>query len=244
MISMAAIRNEFLEELWLPLIIEGGIQFYPALRKNKKMKTLVFTDESLYQEIITIINARITNEDNVFAWTDTLFKTSRLQTYRPVKVVGSSRFEDSAQENIITLSSNFPFDILSIDFSCQNVQDEPQRLEKELDCIEQIIKVQREKISIGGFVLFYTTFLGSHPLSSNEIKQSSDSIRIENWNGLSTNILPNNAISDDDKMKVIECTIFQFAQKHRLTVNLKKRVSNFNPNNKKLYSIGGIFKVV
>lgn len=243
MTSVAIIRNEFLNNLWLPLLREGGAQLYPK-RKNKKMKMLVFTDESGYDEILAIINAKLTNENNIFAWTDTLSKAARLETYRPIKVVGCSRFVDSPSDNVATLSFLFPFEIMNVDFSRQDTQDEPQRLEREVNCIEEILKAQRERISTSGFILIYTTFLGVHALCASGIKQSSDSIHVDNWNGLNTNNLPSTAISDDDKMRVVESLLIQLSQKHKLVVSLRNKLSNSDTNGKRLYSVGGIFKAV
>lgn len=243
MTSVVIIRTEFLNNLWLPLLAEGGAELYPK-RKNKKMKMLVFTDENGYEEILSIMNAKLTDEDNVFAWTDTLSKAARLETYRPIKVVGCSRFDDSGSDNVASLSSFFPFDIMNVDFSRQDIQDEPQRLELEVNCLEEILKVQREKILTSGFILIYTTFLGAHPLCPGRIKQSSDSIQVDNWNGLSINNLPSTAVSYDDKMGVVENILIQLSKKYKMITSLRNKLSNSDANGKRLYSVGGIFHAV
>jgi hypothetical protein len=242
MASIETIRNEFLNELWLPLLIEGGKQLYPKLRRNKRMKIFIFTDEDGYAEVSAMVDARITNEGSVFAWTDTLSKASRLQTLKPIEVIGSSRFEDASMENMTSLMPHLPFDIVNFDFSRQIAQTDPQRVEKEVDCIEHMLMAQKNRAINTGFVLLYTTFLDHQSLSCGTIKHASDTIQVDEWNGLNTNGLPPTANLDDDKMNVIENVLTQMSQKHKLSVELKKRISAQN-NGKKLYSVGGIFKV-
>jgi len=239
MASIEAIRSEFLTDLWLPLLIEGGKQFYPNQRKNKKMKMFVFTDEEVYGEVSEIISSRITCEEKVYAWTDTLIKASRLQTLRPIAVLGSSRFEDTVIENIESLLECMPFDIVIFDFSRQVLQQEPDRLEKEIGCIEHVLRAQRTVIINEGFVFLYTTFLDNQTLSCGKIKQSSDRVHVDEWSGLSVTALPTNANLDEEKMTAIRGIISQLLLKHKCKGNLSDKISA-NWDGKKLYSICGI----
>jgi hypothetical protein len=207
------------------------------------MKILVFTDETGNKEITAFINAGLTKQEMVFAWTDTLPKAARLETYRPVKIVGTSRFQDSPLQNTISLQQYLPFDGLIIDFSRQTATDVERRLEQEIICIEQLISVQKQNHAGVNFVFIYTTLVETESLSCNVVKQLSDNIHVENWTGLIVNNLPENAVTDGDKIRVIENLLSQLALKYKFTINLEGRLSNTAENGKRLYSVGTIFKV-
>ncbi|MCW4004935.1 MAG: hypothetical protein NWE95_13600 [Candidatus Bathyarchaeota archaeon] len=240
MASVVTVRREFLDELWLPLLREGGAQLYP-LRRNKKMKILVFTDENGNKEITAYINSRLTNKEEIFAWTETFPKAARLETYCPIKIIGASRFQDSPLQNTENLAPYLPFDALIIDFSRQSSIDTETRLEQEITCIEHLLVAQKQRKEDIVFVFIYTTVIDAQTLNCEIIKQASDNIHFQNWAGLTVIDLPTNTVEAKDKISIIENVLMQFALKFNFTVDLRRKVSDLL-NGQKLYSVCGIFK--
>ena len=120
MVSIESIKDELIEELWIPLIKEGAQKFYPKLKKNKKMKLLSLTDDSNFNEIIRMEEEKLNRmaEDNVL-WTTNHLKRIRLETEAVGIIFSDAFYGDSIEDTSDGIPTHFPRDILNLDFSFQ-----------------------------------------------------------------------------------------------------------------------------
>jgi hypothetical protein len=244
MAATAKGKHLLLKNLWLPLAKDAGDSFFPKLRKNKKMRVFTLTDESNCEEISAMIEASLTTSEAIFGWASSMFKKARLETHRePIHVIGATRFEDCVTGDSTPIEECFPFDILNMDFSSQNGEGYPGRIEKEMISLEVTIRMQKERISDRkGFLLIYTTKLNSQSIHSGSIKTNSDRFIIPNWAGLNTSGLPSTATVHDEKTRVIKAFIDQLPQKYGFRITAESKISKAVTGDEHLLSIAITFK--
>jgi hypothetical protein len=227
------VKQRILEELWLPRAIALGNNCYPRLKKNKKMRILTLTDESSCLEIEAFKRHNLTTNENIFGWTGSFSKRARLETFVPIKLVGSGRFEDCISADDETFASLFPFDVLNIDFASQNSEGYVGRIEREVAALELVLKMEKERTPDNKkFVLFFTTKLNSHPVNFLNIKMVSDSIRVTGWLGIDMQSLPENATTDEERIAVVDRAIQQLRQKYKLDATVESRIYEMQTSQK------------
>jgi len=111
------------------------------------------------------------------------------------------------------LQKFFPFDIVNLDFSSQELDGHNNRLERELSFLEKFLFLQNEN-DIKKLVLIYTSLFNSDSINKNTIVSLSDQIQVDGWQGLDlSNFLP--VISGIIDLKTfINRTLQLFCQKH------------------------------
>jgi hypothetical protein len=175
-------KSQLLGDLWLPVIKRGGDTLYPRLRKNKKMRVLTLTTDSNFEEIVVLVDEKLTQRERIIAWTYSIFKKFRLETdIAPSTVLGPNRYEDVILNGTSSLISLFPFDVINLDFSSQEPLLEKGRIEREIISVEETIRLQKRK---NNFVLIYTTILNSNQLDLMLICALSNSKRVHGWKSL------------------------------------------------------------
>jgi hypothetical protein len=246
MATAAKGKHILLENLWLPMAREAGESFFPKLRKNKKMRVFTLTDESNCEEISLMIEANLTTGEAVFGWTSSMFKKARLETYRePINVIGATRFEDCITSNSTAIEEYFPFDILIMDFSSQNSESYPGRIEKEMISLELTIKAQKDRISNKkGFLLIYTTKLNTQPIHTCSIKTNSDGFIVHRWAGLNINGLPSTATIPNEKSRVIKAFVDQLPKKYGFRLTASSKTHEAKTVDEHLFSIAVTFEVM
>lgn len=209
-----SIKERLIDELWMPVVENGGSIFYPRQR-NKKMKLFTLTSPSNFREVTAIMNSKLTRKDLITGWNYKSANRWSLEAEGKMDIVlGSTRYEDSIISCVHEIRKRFPFDIVNLDFSSQNPELEINRLEREILGVEHTVKLQVEKKN-RGMVLIYTTLLNSNQLHLERIKQNSDRIKIQGWNGLSIDRLPSTAADCCKKTKCLEETLQQICFKYQ-----------------------------
>lgn len=214
MSEISEIKAQLLNGLWLPNVKKGGEIFHPRLRKNKKMKLLTLTDDGNFQEVVRFEENYLITRDRTIAWTHSHLKKLRLETeLSPARVFGTTRYEDSISSSSFSLSGYFPFDIINLDFSCQNPDLESGRVEKELESLERTIKLQTEHNNMG-FVLIYTTLLNSNNLDCTNIVTTSNAIHVPQWSGLDLGGFPPSIVDHMEKIRCLKSVITKLCLKY------------------------------
>ena len=230
------LKDQLINELWLPYIKRGGDIFYPRLKKNKRMKLLTLTSDKNFQEIFTFQKNNLTDKEYIFAWTYSHIKKLRLETeLSPAKIFGAIRYDNSASSSSFPISSYFPFDIINLDFSSQDPGLESGRIEREIESFERTIKLQREESGVN-FIIIYTTLLNSNNLSYKSIAMASNNIPISGWPGLTLNEFPSKIKEQKEKMRCIEAVLAKLCLKYNYNIEIEKKHFSLKEG-KYMYSI-------
>jgi len=212
--EIASKKDKLIKQLWLPIAIAGGQVLYPRRTKNRRMKVLTLTHHDNCREADKFIRNKLTNKELMVGWNKGTNESMRLEAERLGSVVGPYVYEDSIISGQSDAQDKFPFDILNLDFSSQKPESENGRLEREILSVEYTIKLQSDKGN-DGMVIIYTTLLNSKPLDINKVKQKSDNIRIQGWNGLSIDGLPTNTIDSHEKTRCLKEILQQTSSKYQ-----------------------------
>lgn len=238
------IKSSFLQDTWLPLAINAGSLFYPRRKRSKRMKVFTLTSPSNYIEIESFKAEKLTSNENVFAWTDSIQKRARLEVEIPIRVLGATRFEDNITSGSSSILTYFPFDILNIDFSSQTSHPHPGRLETEINALEHTIKSQKERIQDKkGFVLFYTTKLDAEVIVCSRIKSDCDAVHVNGWIELDIRDYPENSTEYHDKLRIIQTLFQHFIRKYDFTLSGDLRSVCEPLEGEHLCSFAGLYKV-
>jgi len=208
------LKNNLLDDLWLPIIHKFGSAHLTPSKKNKEMKVLTLTSDHDYQEIARLEEDKLTTRQCVTAWTYSHFKKLRLETeISPAKVAGTTRFEDSISSTSLSIKNQFPFHLINLDFSSQDPSLEIGRIEKEIACLEGTLKIQKDA---GGhnFVLTYTTIINSSQLDYSSVVKLSNSLLVPEWSGLTATDFPPQIDEYEDKMRCIRETLAKMCLKY------------------------------
>lgn len=243
MIEIASMKNQLIDQLWLPIAKKGGATFYPRLRINKKMKMLTLVHHSNCREIEEFIKSKLTKKELIIGWNKGRNEAIRLECEKLESVIGGYVYEDTIYANRPDIHDKFPFDIVNLDFSSQSPELENGRIEKEILSIEHTIKIQSDKEN-KGMVLIYTTILNSRPLNPSTIKRNSNGIGIRGWGELSINDLPSNTKNYEEKIRCLEKILKQVCSKHQYKIieGLKKSSKSLSGGSKLILSIGMLLK--
>lgn len=203
MAEIELIKDKLIDELWLPIAMKGGSTLYPRLRINKQMKMLTLTNDLNFREATEFVRNKLTKKELIIGWNKARNTALRLDSEGKIGTVfGGTKYEDSIVLGGHEIQTNFPFDIINLDFSSQHPEVEDRRLENEIYSIEHTMNLQITKGN-KSMILLYTTLLGSKPLNLNQIKKNSDNIRVQGWNELSINGLPSTIIDYNEKISCL-----------------------------------------
>lgn len=240
MSKISEIKEQLLNDLWLPHVKRGGDIFYPKLRKSKKMKLLTLTDDTNFQEIIIFEQNNLTSKEYVVVWTYSHIKKLRLETeLSPARVLGTTRYEDSISSPSFSLSSHFPFDIINLDFSSQDPDLESGRVEKEIECLENTIRLQRAQ-SNKGLVVIYTTLLNSNSLDYMSIVNTSNAIHVPGWSDLASGNFSPSITDQMEKIRCIESVLSKICSKYGYDVEFETRYYGIDRTPRYVCSIVGL----
>ena len=245
MSEMGLIKSQILHELWLPMARKGGDFFVSRKKKNKEMKILTLTSNINYEEVSILIDENLALSKDIIAWNHDYLKIFRLETNLGDSIVlGSSRYENSIQNQNFSLDEHFPFNVINLDFSSQEPIFEDGRIEKEVISVEKTIKFQKRTET--NFVMIYTTILDNSGLDLNKICDESSKIMLRGWPGLVIDeILLNDPIIDiSKKIEGIECILNQISRKYNYSFeSAGKTYLNCNDGTV-VFSIAAILKRV
>lgn len=221
--EISKIKAQLLKNLWLPSATKGGDIFYPRLKKNKKMKLLTLADYRNFQEVIVFEENNLTSKDYVTVWTYGHIKKLRLETeLSPARVFGPTRYEDSISSSSFSLSGHFPFDIINLDFSSQDPDLESGRIEKEIECLEKTIRLQRARGN-EGFVLIYTTLINLNSLDYSSMVNTSNTMHVDGWSGIASGKFSSSITDQREKIKCIEIILNEICSKYNYNGEFKTR---------------------
>lgn len=240
--ELVQIKDQLIDDLWLPVAKEGGTILHPRLRKNKEMKFLTLTDDRNFREIETFVENDLTTRDSTIAWSSSYIKKLRLETeLSPARVLGPARYEDSISNVASPLGGCFPFEIVNLDFSSQEPDLESGRLEREVHCVEETLVLQKSE-SIEGFVLMYTTMLNSHALNYRNMIDMSDGIHVDEWPGLPLGDLSPLIEDRDEKARCLEYVVTNLRLKHGFQTEPDIRCLSIGDDDECILSIVGLLK--
>ncbi|MBA7524865.1 hypothetical protein ES705_17010 [subsurface metagenome] len=242
MTEVDSIKDQLIDRLWLPIALEGGLIFFPRLRKNKRMKLFTLTNDRNFNEIIKFENNKLTKRKQIVAWARDTFKKIRLETESIGLVLGGSLFEDSILSNSCPLVEHFPRDLINLDFSSQYPELENGRVEREINSLEKTIYLQYQKNG-SSFVLLLTTLIDSNDIERDVIVQSSNVIQISGWVGLNIANF-SQVISDvNEKSDLIKALTIELCQKYGY-INIKSdgAILAIPRSREQLCSVVGIFR--
>lgn len=242
MIKISLIKDRLIEKLWFPTVKKGGDIFYPRLSKNKKMKVFTLTSDENFREIVKFVESRLTENEHVVAWNYSHIKKLRLETDpSPSLVLGTTRYEDSIFGSSFSLSNHFPFDVINLDFSSQGPLLESGRIEKEIQSLEETIRLQHESDKKNrGFVIIFTTMLNSHSLDYGNIVRTSNAMEVSGWQGLRHNNFRQNLTDQKEKIKCIESVLNKICLKYHYRDKFRSLHYRLGKGQKRICSVAGV----
>lgn len=233
-------KGKLLDDLWLPMAHKCGNTILPRSKKNRQMKLLTLTSDKGYQEITKLEENDLTNKERVTAWTYSHIKKLRLETeISPVRVVGTTRYEDSVSSSSFSISGEFPFHIINLDFSSQDPNLETGRIEKEIKSLEDTLRLQKQTGG-SGFVLIYTTVLNSNHLNYGDIVQTSNSLLVSGWPGLSMTDFPCEITDQMDKGHCIEVVLGKILLKYGYNCEIHSKHIPLESEGKCVFSVAAV----
>lgn len=233
-------KDKLLDDLWLPMVHKCGSILFRRTKKNRQMKLLTLTSDRGYQEVTKFEENNLTNKEWVTAWTYSHIKKLRLETeISPARVAGTTRYEDSVSSSSFSISDDFPFHIINLDFSSQDPSVETGRVEKEIKSFENTLMLQKRKGG-SGFVLIYTTVLNSTHLNYGDIVETSNSLLVSGWQGLSLADFPCEITDQIDKMRCIEVVLGKMLSKYGYNCEIDSRHILLENEGKYIFSVAAV----
>jgi hypothetical protein len=210
-------KHRFVCELWLPMVKKSTKHFFPRKRANFGMSLFTLTADNNFEEVAYFSDRTLIEKRKTVVWSYASVKCWRLETELPEStIVGLARYENSVSDDTaFTIKEKFPFNIINLDFSSQDPENEEKRIEKELDSLERTISIQNE--TNGDFILLFTTVLNGYSLNFNEICATSDSIRFNGWTRLDDGTHTTYSLIQDNekKIEILEYIFKRIAEKYR-----------------------------
>ncbi len=246
MSDIAAIKDQLIDEMWLPIAREAGKKFRPHQMINKKMKVLTLTNDKNFREVIELVRNKITKKDLIYGWHKARLTAYRLDSEgKMATVFPGMTYEDSVETDTHEIRKEFPFDIINLDFSSQNPETVNGRIEKEICSVEKTIKLQ-VGLNVNGMALIYTTILDSANVSMTKIKSNSDGINIKDWPGLQIDGILTTVSQRDDKTKCLKNVFEQFINKYSCENirTMEIHTKNLPNGSGSIYSLAVILKKV
>ncbi len=222
-------KQILVNDLWLPLVKDGGDQLFPRRRIHKNMKLFTLTDMN-YEEIKIFEENKLTKRENIIAWNHSYQQTLRLETELGRSVILSEgRLDDALNEDNQTMPENFACDILNLDFTSQKpINGAAGRIENEINCGNILISILNNN-QMNGFVLIYTTLLDQFDLNPNNIEFTLNT----------PNAISNPVSNINDKVELIKIAINTLCQNNSYLIsNTSDLLSDTNNQAVKLYSMG------
>lgn len=213
MATISATRDQFIEELWLPVSREAGSLFFPRLKKNKKMKLFTLTDGIQFKEIKRFEEEKLIQRGDAVLWVSDMFKKVRAESESVGIVFDGPICDEPVCESSCPLQSHFPASILNLDFSSQDLTLDVERVKLEFRTVEQFLQLQSKKGCVR-FVLVYTTLLDSNAIDRDAMKRTSDTIRINAWNGLELGTFSDRISDKAEKELFIQEMLKQMCSKY------------------------------
>ena len=217
--SMAEIdilRNELIEELWLPMAKEAGDKFYRR-RKNKQMKLFTLTDGVNFKEISRLKEEKLIRGGDAILWVSNMIKAVRAETEAMGIVFNGSICEEAILNTSCQINPLFPYDILNLDFSSQDIYVSDCRIERELEKTEHFISLQNQRHN-KGFVLLQTTVIDSETINRNNVKDASNAMQLNGWGGLVLDTFPAIVLNNAQKSDLIQRVLKSLCQKYKYNI--------------------------
>lgn len=235
-------KPRLLDKLWLPAMENWG-KMLGHSGKGKNLKILTLTSDRNYQEIIQFEKKGYTQRKYIIAWTYAHIKKLRLETeISPIKISGTARYESCVSMPTFDIKSEFPFDIINLDFCSQDPIDEKGRIEEEINSVEDTIRLQ-DANDLTKFVLLYTTLINSNSLDCLKVTQQSDNIHVSGWNGLNVSQFPIEISNPTEKIECIRILMPQMGSKYKFDSATENLTIPMNKKSKFLiYSIAALYK--
>lgn len=179
-----AIKQDLINELWLPITIQGSKKLYPHRLKHKKMSLFTLTDRE-HKEVASFENDRIIKRNLINALSSSLQNMFRLECdLGKSEIIDSGKFEDMIDDPEI-INKYLLCDILNIDYSSQKPLKSKGRIENELRALNKTIEFLSQQTT-KGYILIYTT-----PLNGLSVKVSDISFQYtkpDSFNDIISNI--------------------------------------------------------
>lgn len=224
MAEIDTLRDQLIEELWLPIAKEGGTHFY-SRRKNKQMKLFILIDGVNFNGISRLEEEGLICRGDAILWVSDMIKAYRAETESRGIVLNGVICDEQVQNENCQLNPLFPRDIVNLDFTSQDAQGNNSLIEKILEKTEHFICLQNKK-RCKGFVLLHTVIINSETINRNAVKNSSDAIQASGWSGLAIDSFPEAVSDSNQKIDFIKHVIQAVCNKY------KYRISKIDGKNK------------
>ncbi|HHT9106385.1 MAG TPA: hypothetical protein ACFYD7_10985 [Candidatus Wujingus californicus] len=239
MADIDTLRDQLIEELWLPIIKEAGTHFYNR-RRNKQMKLFTLSNGVVFNELIRLEAENLIQRGSAVLWVSNMIKAVRAETESRGAVLSGSICDEAILGTASQVNHFFPCDILNLDFSSQDTNSNNSRVERELEKTEQFMSLQSRKRS-SGFVLLHTTIINNEAINGNIVKNNSDAMHENGWGGLILGTFPQPVADNNQKHDFIKHILQSLCQKYKYrTLKIADAVKVINAN-QHLISIAGIF---
>lgn len=240
MAEIDTLRDQLIEELWLPMVKEGGTHFY-SRRKNKQMKLFTLSNGVVFNELIRLEVENLIQRGDAILWVSNMIKAVRAETESRGAVLSGSICDEAILGATCQLNSFFPRDILNLDFPSQDPNSNGSRLERELEKAEQFMSLQNRK-HCTGFVLLLTTVINNEAINGNIVKNGSDAMHEDGWGGLALGNFPQPVADNNQKPDFIKHILQSLCPKYKYRVLKIVHAVKIIDNNQQLISVAGIFE--
>jgi len=239
MADIDTLRDQLIEELWLPMVKEGGTHFY-SRRKNKQMKLFTLSNGVVFNGLIRLEVENLIQRGDAILWVSNMIKAVRAETESRGAVLSGSICDEEILGATCQLNPFFPRDILILDFPSQDPNSNGSRLERELEKVEQFMSLQNRK-HCTGFVLLFNTVINNEAINGNIVKNNSDAMHEDGWGGLALGNFPQPVADNNQKPDFIKHILQSLCPKYKYRVLKIVHAVKIIDNNQQLVSVAGIF---
>lgn len=211
--NITTLKNKLINESWLPEVKEAKKLIYPRRRKNARMRLLTLTDGIEMKEIFKFEEEKLLERQEVVAWVKTMIKRSRAEAESIGNVLDGSVYDESFLGSSCSVNNHFPFDIVNLDFHSQEPANDPGRLETETEKLEVVINLQKQA-GCNKFLLIYTTLLDPCDFNTSIVVRASNTVLVNNWNGLNLSGFAETISTLDEKKSFLEVFVNEVIRKH------------------------------
>lgn len=243
MVNVDVLKVRLIDELWLPKIKEVAAIFYPRRKKNVKLRLFTLSDGINFNDIMKYESERLILRADIVVWIISDFhKRIRVEAENVGVILEGDIFSDTICDSTSHLCSNFPCDIVNLDFLTQESNSASQRIKSEIVCLEKNINLQNQK-GVQSFLLLFTSIFDALPVEVNQIIQDSNAIQVQGWPGLSLSSFPQ-SISDKNQLEeFLKTSTKQICQKYGYQNAVTDTLSIDVPNSQdKLFSMAIVVK--
>ena len=224
------IKQELINELWLPITIQGSKKLYPHRLKHKKMSLFTLTDRK-HEEVACFENNYIIKRNLINALSSSQQDVYRLECdLGKSNIIDSGKFEDMIDDPEI-INKYLLCDILNIDYSSQKPSKYNGRIENELRALNKAIEFLSQQTT-KGYILIYTT-----PLNGLDAKVSDISFQYTKpayLNDIISNIHDKELLLTD----IIKSIAFNNNYNEFVAETKIKTIPNYSDN---LFSLAGLY---